>query len=239
MLRLANVATGRIFLPWIILAALGDRWFPAALLLALAAAAIATARQLFNRSLKILDTVTFAFFVLVATGVLGFGWMGLATWMTLLVNLTLMGIAWGSLLAGTPFTIQYAREEVAPELWHAPLFLRITRRITAVWGLSFFLSAIVSLYRHATGATGLASQYAWIVFAFGAALFTVYFPGWYRARAVRGTARSSVPIPKNRHISLECRPERGGPVLVSFFGVDPANLPVLTPQRRAENGRSP
>jgi all-trans-retinol 13,14-reductase len=172
------------FLPWIILGVLGNRWFLFALSLALAVAAVTTTRQIFGRSLKILDTVTLAFFVVTAIGLIGFGWMILATYMTLLVNLTLMAVAWGSLLAGTPFSVQYAREQVAPDLWHAPLFIRINQYITAVWGLDFFLSALVSLYRHATDDTGLVSQYAWVLFSAVAALFTVHFPGWYRAKAL-------------------------------------------------------
>jgi all-trans-retinol 13,14-reductase len=172
------------FLPWIILGVLGNRWFVLAFMLALAAAAVTTARQLLMGSPKILDTVTFAFFVFVAVGLLGFGWMILATYMTLLVNVTLMAIAWGSLLAGTPFTIQYAREQVPQEYWSSPLFIRINQLITAVWGVDFCLSAVASLYRHATGDTSLASQYAWVLFSVSAALFTVYFPDWYRARAL-------------------------------------------------------
>ena len=173
------------FLPWIILAVLGNRWFELALALALAAAAVTMVRQFLSRSPKLLDGVTFAFFVFVAVGVLGFGWMILATYMTVLVNVTLMTIAWGSLLAGAPFTIQYAREQVPPELWRSPLFIRINQYITAVWGVDFSLSALVSLFRHATGDTSFASQYAWVLFSVGAAVFTVYFPGWYRARALR------------------------------------------------------
>ncbi|HWA79394.1 MAG TPA: hypothetical protein VG848_03695 [Acetobacteraceae bacterium] len=173
------------FLPWIIFAVLGNRWFLLSLVLALAVSAFATARQFQRHSLKILDTVTLLFFIFVAVGIVGFRWMVLGTYMTLLVNLTLMAIAWGSLLAGVPFTIQYAREQVAPEFWHTPLFLRINQYITAVWGLDFFLSALVSLYRHETGDQGLASQYAWVLFSVGAALFTIYFPAWYRARSLR------------------------------------------------------
>ncbi|MBV8334986.1 MAG: hypothetical protein JO358_05980, partial [Alphaproteobacteria bacterium] len=146
--------------------------------------------QILSHSLKILDVVTFAFFAFVTAGIVGFGWMFLATYMTLLVNVTLVAIAWGSLAAGTPFTIQYAREQVAPEFWHTALFNRVNQYITAVWGLDFFLSALVSLYRHATGDAGSASQYAWVLFSLGAMLFTVYFPDWYRHRALR-PARSS------------------------------------------------
>jgi hypothetical protein len=130
------------FLPWIILAVLGNRWFALALVLALAAAAVTTVRQVRGRSLKILDTITFAFFLFVLVGVVGFRWMTLATYMSLLANATLTAIAWGSLLAGAPFTIQYAREQVAPEFWHSPLFIRTNQHITAVWGLDFFLSAL-------------------------------------------------------------------------------------------------
>ena len=119
------------FLPWIILAVLGNSWFELALALALAAA-VATVRQFRSRSPKLLDTVTFAFFVFVAIGLFGFGWMILATYMTLLVNVTLMAIAWGSLLFGAPFTIQYAREQAPPGLWRSPVFLRINQYITAV-----------------------------------------------------------------------------------------------------------
>jgi all-trans-retinol 13,14-reductase len=173
------------FLPWIILGVLGNRWFVLALSLSLAAAAVTTVRQIRGRSLKILDTTTFAFFLFVLVGVFGFHWMILATYMSLLVNVTLTAIAWGSLLAGTPFTIQYAREQVAAEFWHSPLFIRTNQYITAVWGFDFFLSALISLYREVSGDKSLASQYAWVLFSLGAALFTVYFPPWYRARTLR------------------------------------------------------
>jgi hypothetical protein len=175
------------FLPWIILGVLGSRHFHFALVLALAVAAVITVRQIRGRSLKILDTITFAFFVFVAVGVIGFGWMFLAIHMTLLVNVTLMTVAWGSLLAGIPFSIQYAREQVAPEFWHSPLFIRINQYITAVWGLDFFLCALVSLYREATHATSAASQYASVPLTLGAVLFTIYFPDWYRSRVLRGS----------------------------------------------------
>jgi uncharacterized membrane protein len=178
------------FLPWIILGVLGNRSFVLALMLSLGAAAFTTFRQVRNRSLKILDTATLAFFIVVPIGVFGFQWMILATYMSLLVNVTLMLIAWGSLLGGMPFTIQYAREQVAPEFWHSPLFIRINQYITAIWGLDFFLSALVSLYRHMSGDQSLVSQYAWVLFSLGGAIFTVYFPPWYRARTLRLEAQS-------------------------------------------------
>jgi uncharacterized membrane protein len=101
-----------------------------------------------------------------------------------LVNVTLMAIAWGSLLVGTPFTIQYAREQVAPELWHSPAFVRVNQCITAVWGLNFFLCALIALYRQLSGNPDLAWKYAWLALGLLAVLFSAYFPAWYRAHAL-------------------------------------------------------
>ena len=47
-------------------------------------------------------------------------------------------IAFGS-LARTPFTEQYARESVPPELWGTATFRHINRQITAMWGVVFLL----------------------------------------------------------------------------------------------------
>ena len=187
------------FLPWIILGVLGNRSFVLALVLALAAAAVTTVRQLRSRSLKILDTATFAFFLFVLVGALGFHWMILATYMSLLVNVTLMAIAWGSLLAGVPFTIQYARDQVAPEFWHSPLFIRTNQYITAVWGLDFFLSALVSIYRQVSGDRPRVAIRVGSFFAGRGALhglFSVLVPGPHAAppgggRATVTTSRRS------------------------------------------------
>jgi len=176
------------FLPWIIFGALGNTWPSVALILALALSAVAFGRQVLSHSVKILDAVTFAFFVFIAIGLIGFGWTIVSIYMTLIVNLVLMAVAWGSLIVGAPFTIQYAREQTPPEVWTTPLFLHINQAITAVWGLSFFLSAVLSLYRHATSDDSLVAQYAWVVFTAAALIFTVYYPDWRRARALRAAA---------------------------------------------------
>jgi hypothetical protein len=101
------------FLPWIILGVLGNRWFVLALSLSLAAAAVTTVRQIRGRSLKILDTTTFAFFLFVLVGVFGFHWMILATYMSLLVNVTLTAIASGSLLADSLPHDNYLKRRVS------------------------------------------------------------------------------------------------------------------------------
>ena len=46
---------------------------------------------------------------------------------------------------GRPFTLQYAREQVAPELWDSPGFLRVNHVITGVWALAFAATVIAEL----------------------------------------------------------------------------------------------
>ena len=173
------------FLPWIILAVFAGRWFISSLLLAFAVAAITTTRQYWRGTPKILDTVTCVFFAGALAAVAIVGWIPVAIHMTMLVNVTLTIIAWGSLLAGTPFTIQYAREQVPQEHWHSPIFIRINQYITAAWGLDFLLSLLISLYKQTTGETNFVVNYAWMLFSVAAVLFTVYFPDWYKSRALR------------------------------------------------------
>jgi hypothetical protein len=44
-----------------------------------------------------------------------------------------------------PFTLQDARERVAPELWEAPEFTRTSYVITAVWALAFAVMVAAEL----------------------------------------------------------------------------------------------
>lgn len=45
-------------------------------------------------------------------------------------------IAFGSLL-WVPFTEQYARDRVSPQIWKSPKFRAINRRLTALWAATF------------------------------------------------------------------------------------------------------
>jgi all-trans-retinol 13,14-reductase len=181
------------FLPWIILGVLGESRLFLALILALLVAAVTSLRQLLRRAPKILDTVTLVFFALMVVGIVICHLWVLAIYMSLLVNVTLTAIAWGSLALGAPFTIQYAREEVPSEYWQSPIFLRINQFITAAWGTDFLLSTLISIVHRVTGTSGFLIQNAWVVFAIPAGLFTVYFPPWYRRRAVAAVPQERAP----------------------------------------------
>jgi phytoene dehydrogenase-like protein len=63
------------------------------------------------------------------------------TYDAVLVSGALAAMSWGTLLAGVPFTAQYARQDWPREYWQAPLFRRTNALLTAVWGLIFTVNA--------------------------------------------------------------------------------------------------
>lgn len=88
-------------------------------------------------------------------------------------------IAFGSLLVGIPFTIQYAREQTAQEHWHSPIFICINQILTLTWGITFALSALLAWLLPLTAFTLLH-----LVLLAIAILMTIRFPSWYRNRAL-------------------------------------------------------
>jgi hypothetical protein len=70
-----------------------------------------------------------------------YAYMSGADWSVIGVKLTvdigLLAIVLFSLLIGSPFTVQYARESVPPELWESPRFVSTNRIITLVWLAAF------------------------------------------------------------------------------------------------------
>jgi len=86
-----------------------------------------------TRVLKMLDGGNIALFGLLAL-YKGFVQPGLGYGAVLLaVDGGLLVIAVASLLLHEPFTLQYAREQVAPEQWSAPGFRRANYVVTGVW----------------------------------------------------------------------------------------------------------
>lgn len=86
-----------------------------------------------TRVLKTLDAGNTALFGALAL-YKGFVQPGLGYGMVLLaVDGGLLAIVILSLALRAPFTLQYAREQVAPDQWQAPAFLRANYVVTAVW----------------------------------------------------------------------------------------------------------
>jgi len=59
------------------------------------------------------------------------------SWVGLILETGLLGIALWSLARGKPFTIEYAAEQTPPERWDTPLFLRTNNRLSWAWAASF------------------------------------------------------------------------------------------------------
>jgi hypothetical protein len=100
------------------------------------------------------------------------------------VDMGLFLIVLISMAVGRPFTLQYAREQVAPEFWSSPEFARTNYITTAAWALAFFVMVIAELallyipdLPHRIGIIAI------ILALIGAVKFT----GWYpeHARSVR------------------------------------------------------
>ena len=108
------------------------------LLAATAAALIPIGRDVLRRRApKVLEAGTVLLFGGLAVVTLAAG----ATWsvlgVQLAVNAGLLAIVLLTLAIGRPFTLQYARERVAPELWERPAFRRANTIITVVWTAAF------------------------------------------------------------------------------------------------------
>jgi len=99
--------------------------------------------------------------------------------MTLALIIVLITMA-----VGRPFTLQYAREQVAPELWASPEFIRTNYVITAVWALAFavlVIADLILLYRPDL------SPRLGIFLTIAALVGAVKFTSWYPERkAVAG-----------------------------------------------------
>jgi hypothetical protein len=122
------------FVPFILFDLLSRLSVDMALWVAFAAAFTLGIRSFLDtRVLKTLDagnTVLFGVLALYK----GFIQPGLATGAVMLaVEGGLLAIMVASLVLHEPFTLQYAREQVAPEQWDSPPFLRTNYMVTAVW----------------------------------------------------------------------------------------------------------
>lgn len=169
------------FLPWIIFGLLSHHH----ILLALGFSFVASAMQvaLHWRKPKILEVVTFGFFAFALVALFVFHWQALARHMGLAVHLILASVAWGSLAAGQPFTLQYAREEVPEQFWSSPSFLRTNQWITAVWGVDFLCQAAIMEYQASYGGvlpSILGSTLTGLTLA-----FTLWFPRFRRRQAAQ------------------------------------------------------
>jgi len=153
----------------------------------LAAGALVAAALLARngRTPKILEIGTTALF----GGLTLYAVLGRASWsvigVRLCVDAGLLLIALVSMAVGRPFTLQYAREQVAPAFWDSPEFVRTNYVITAVWALAFAVMVIAEFaLLYAPGMPPRVGVIAVILALVGAVKFT----GWYPERVKARTA---------------------------------------------------
>ena len=133
-----------------------------------------------GRAPKILEIGT----VLLFGGLALYAVLGGPTWSVIAVRLCvdagLLLIVLVSMAVGRPFTLQYAREQVAPELWRRPEFIRTNYVITAAWAVAFAVMVVAELaLLYVPSLPSRIGIIAIILALVGAVKFT----GWYPERA--------------------------------------------------------
>lgn len=176
------------FAPFIVFAILDRLVEPAGALAAGAAASAALiARDLVStgRSVKILEVGTFILF----SGLAFYTVLSGVTWsvvgVRLCVDAGLLVVVLASMVAGRPFTLQYAREQVSPQLWSHPDFIQTNYVITGVWALAFFVIVLAEMALLYIPGLPPRAGIAAIILALIAA---VKFTGWYPEREKRQAA---------------------------------------------------
>lgn len=184
------------FTPWIVYWSFSGPglWAPAVLGGLTAAAALVTWRHLKRRDVKTMEVVTLGYFAVHAIVTLMLGLNFFKQYGPVLNNLTLAAMAWGTLLAGSPFTYQYAREDWPRETWDNPLFILTNQIITGVWGAIFLVNTGLGAL-----SLGLPDLHillnaiiANILIALGV-VFSSLFPRWFTRFAIQKQLDSHAP----------------------------------------------
>ena len=132
------------FLPFLAFAILSV--WRGALVALIAGAAVSGGLLIRNRlgggSLKILEAGAFILFVALAIYVASVGQPLSIIAVRLCVDIGLLGVVVASMLAGLPFTLQYAKEQVPPQYWTHERFIRTNYLITAGWAVAFLVMVI-------------------------------------------------------------------------------------------------
>lgn len=95
----------------------------------------------------------------------------------LCVDAGLLVIVLVSMGVRQPFTLQYAREGVAKELWDTPEFIRVNYVVTAVWAAAFAVMVLADLIMlYLTNVPMKVGIWVTIAALYGAIKFTSWYP---------------------------------------------------------------
>jgi hypothetical protein len=150
-----------------------------------------------GRSPKILEVGTAVLFC----GPALYAAFGTASWsvigVRLCVDTGLLLIVLVSMAVDRPFTLQYAREQVASEFWTDPAFVRTNYVITSIWALALAVMVIAELtLLYVPNLPRRAGVIAIILALVGAVKFTDWYPSMsgngQRPRDGRRSKRSAI-----------------------------------------------
>ena len=107
------------------------------------------------------------------------------------VDTGFFALALVSILLRNPLTLQYAREQVANDVWKSRLFLLTNYGLTALWMLCFAVMAAADGFSDMHKDVPVSFDAAWSLIVVLAALtLTARYPIWLRGHAARFTAKS-------------------------------------------------
>ena len=193
--RFAEAPPGRVLAKGLILGA--SPWLLAGLfyglgwvqLAACTKLSLAVVQNLLNyraRNLKALELTTLVYGALEATLTLGCGYWWLLAYGGVASQTAMFLMALVSVLIGSPFTYQYAREAWPKAYWKNALFVRTNVIISLVFALTFAISAISSAVALSAIGTGIAGLLLATVIPIGlgvvATVFSIRFPKYFTHR---------------------------------------------------------
>lgn len=144
-----------------------------------------------NRGLVLWATLIFFAFAAVSVVALNNLWT--VRYMGVLANGTLAAVMWLSVLAGKPFTLEYAKEHADPSLWKSAAFLRVNNIIASVWGAALaFNTAMAFVKMRAQPATEIACDVVSYATLLGAVAFTTWYPGFVHRKAAAANEASKI-----------------------------------------------
>lgn len=104
----------------------------------------------------------------------------------LAVDMGLLAIVLVSMAVRKPFTLQYARERVSPELWQSETFIRTNYVISAVWALAFLAIVVADiLLLYAPELPPRIGVIVIIIALVAAFKFTSWYPEQQKAKVAR------------------------------------------------------
>ncbi|NLF39905.1 hypothetical protein GX586_10690 [bacterium] len=136
------------FFPWILFLGLSGKTLASlerATVTGLAASLLLGLRELKRGYILQWGTLIFFAACVVSVNLLKIIWV--ARNMDLLANGALALTMWVTVIAGMPFALQYARNDVPKDYWQNPAFIRGCYQITIVWAGLMTLATAVSVLR--------------------------------------------------------------------------------------------